>query len=271
VTRSTLLALGPRSLYIGPAFGLTAHTCAVSVLACGLDGSFRAHVGDPITGGTGRECRSAFIPAHTLHKLECAQVTMAFLYVDALGLDERRLRVLAGLGEQGIAVDLPGERALIDLLRGLADAGAERAQRWGELLDLLEINHERHGDERIRRSIARLAREPAAANSLSELSAEVNLSQSRYLHLFKKTTGVPLRRYRLWIRVGAAVRAIARGKNLTEAALDAGFSSSAHFSFVFREMFGMAPSTLANIGIEYGRLRAHASSHDTAHMTDRRP
>jgi len=258
VTRSTLLALGPRSLYIGPAFGLTAHTTAVSVLACGLDGSFRANAGDPIAEGTGRECRSAFIPAHTLHKLECGQVTMAFLYVDALGLDERRLRVLSGMGEQGIAFDLPGESALVDLLRGLADAGAQRAERWGELLDLLDINHEKHGDERIRRSIALLAREPAAANSLSDLAAGVNLSESRYLHLFKKTTGVPLRRYRLWIRVGAAVRAIARGKSLTEAALEAGFSSSAHFSFVFRKMFGMAPSTLANIGIRYGRLQAQA-------------
>jgi AraC-like DNA-binding protein len=257
VTRSTLLALGPRSLYIGPAFGLTAHTNAVSVLACGLDGPFRASIGDPGADGAGRECRSAFIPAHTLHKLECARVTMAFLYVDALGLDEHRLRALCGMGEQGIAFDLPGEGALIDLLRSLADAGPRRAQRWGELLDLLGINHEKHGDERIRRSIARLMREPAAAHSLSELSAEVNLSASRYLHLFKQTTGVPLRRYRLWIRVGAAVRAIARGKNLTEAALDAGFSSSAHFSFVFREMFGMAPSTLANIGIRYGRLQAH--------------
>jgi AraC-like DNA-binding protein len=253
VTRSILLALGPRSLYIGPAFGLTAHTCAVSVLACGLDGPFRAHVGDPIAGSAGRECRSAFIPAHTLHKLECAHVTMAFLYVDALGLDDGRLRELCGLGRQEIAFDLPAEAALIDQLKGLADAGAQRAERWGKLLDVLEINHEKHGDERIRRSIARLAREPAAAHSLADLSAEVHLSTSRYLHLFKQTTGVPLRRYRLWIRVGAAVRAIARGRNLTEAALDAGFSSSAHFSFVFREMFGMAPSTLANNGIRYGR------------------
>lgn len=258
MSQPTLLALGPRSIYIGPAFGLTAHTNTVSVLACGLDGPFRAAIGTQIPMGTGRECRSVFIPAHTLLKLECAKTTMAFLYVDALSLDELRLRKLSGIGEQGIAFDLPREHELIDLLQCLAYAGIHRRQVWEELLDLLEINHEKHGDERIRRSITRIAREPAAANSLTDLSAEVNLSESRYLHLFKKTTGVPLRRYRLWIRVGAAVRAIARGQNLTEAALGAGFSSSAHFSFVFREMFGMAPSALSNVGIQYGRVQAPA-------------
>lgn len=261
--RSILLARGARSLYIGQAFGLTAHTNAVSVLACGLDGTFRAAAGDQIGRKTGRECRSAFIPARTLHELQCAQTTMAFFYVDALGLDDERLRALSGIGTQANAIDLPGEQALIALLKRLASAdggadegaGAERAPLWSELLARLQIDHAKRADERIARSVARLAREPAAAHSLAELSAEVHLSASRYLHLFKQTTGVPLRRYRLWIRIGAAVRAIARGSNLTAAALDAGFSSSAHFSFVFREMFGMAPSTLASTGLQYGSLQ----------------
>jgi AraC-like DNA-binding protein len=43
---------------------------------------------------------------------------------------------------------------------------------------------------------------------------------------------------------GAAMRAIARGRTLTVAAMDAGFSSSAHFSAAYREMFGMEPSRL---------------------------
>lgn len=253
--RSLLLALGPRSLYVGPTFGLSAHTNAVSVLACGLDGTFRAAAGTEVPEGPAWACRSAFIPAHTLHKLECGQTTMAFFYVDALGLDDVRLRTLSGLGGKGIALHVAGESELIALLQRVAVAGPERRALWGELLDRLDIHHERRGDERIVRSVARVAREPTGAHSLADLAAEANLSTSRYLHLFKKTTGVPLRRYRLWIRVGAAVRAIARGKNLTEAALDGGFSSSAHFSFVFREMFGMAPSTLADAGVQYGKLK----------------
>jgi AraC-like DNA-binding protein len=67
-------------------------------------------------------------------------------------------------------------------------------------------------------------------------------------------TGVPLRRYKLWIGMGAAMRAIARDDSLTTAALEAGFSSSAHFSAAFREMFGLEPSRFAR-----GRLLSIAS------------
>ena len=62
---------------------------------------------------------------------------------------------------------------------------------------------------------------------------------------------MPLRRYKLWIAMGVAMRAIVPGESLTNAALDAGFSSSAHFSAAFREMFGMEPSRLSG-----GRLAA---------------
>jgi AraC-like DNA-binding protein len=55
---------------------------------------------------------------------------------------------------------------------------------------------------------------------------------------------VPLRRYRIWNRMGAAVRACGEGSSLTEAAHAAGFASSAHFSSAFRDMFGMMPSDL---------------------------
>ena len=58
-------------------------------------------------------------------------------------------------------------------------------------------------------------------------------------------TGVPLRRYRLWNRTGAAVPSPSReGQFTTEAAHAAFFASSAHFSTAFRDMFGMMPSEL---------------------------
>ena len=78
----------------------------------------------------------------------------------------------------------------------------------------------------------------------SRLGKRAGLSPSRFLHLFKAETGVPLRRYRIWNRIGAASRAIAEGRTLTEAAHGAGFASSAHFSTAFRDMFGMMPSEL---------------------------
>ena len=91
---------------------------------------------------------------------------------------------------------------------------------------------------------------------LETLAARVGLSGSRLRHLFKDATGVPLRRYRLWVAMRAALQTVARGETLTSAAMDGGFASSAHFSAAFRDMFGMEPSRLARgrmaMGGNYG-------------------
>src|SRR5690606_33483536 len=107
-------------------------------------------------------------------------------------------------------------------------------------------------DPRIAAALSVLHADPAARPSLAALAAGAGLSASRFRRLFRAETGVTLRRYRLWVAMGAAVRAVARGETLTVAALDAGFASSAHFSAAFREMFGLEPSRLARGGLALG-------------------
>jgi AraC-like DNA-binding protein len=109
---------------------------------------------------------------------------------------------------------------------------------------LLGIGMRADTDVRIVAALRQMRDEPHRSHSLTELGACAGLSASRFLHLFKAETGVPLRRYRLWNRMGAAVGAFHDGMSLTEAAHAAGFASSAHFSAAFREMFGMMPSEL---------------------------
>ncbi len=70
------------------------------------------------------------------------------------------------------------------------------------------------------------------------------LSSHRFQHVFRASTGVPFRRYLLWLRLIGAVNAAASGASLTDAAYAAGFSDSAHLSRTFRRMFGLAPSDL---------------------------
>jgi AraC-like DNA-binding protein len=53
-----------------------------------------------------------------------------------------------------------------------------------------------------------------------------------------------MRRYRLWHRLFVTAVKMGTGGNLTEAAMDAGFTDSAHFSHTFKAMFGMAPTTI---------------------------
>jgi len=57
-----------------------------------------------------------------------------------------------------------------------------------------------------------------------------------------------VRQYILWSRIQRATQAVVGGMSLTDAAMEAGFSDSAHFSKSFRATFGLAPSLLNLIG-----------------------
>lgn len=61
--------------------------------------------------------------------------------------------------------------------------------------------------------------------------------------------GLPFRRYRLWRRMALVVRSIAQGRDLTAAALEAGFSSSAHLSSSFKRMFRLSASEVIALGV----------------------
>lgn len=80
--------------------------------------------------------------------------------------------------------------------------------------------------------------------SAAALAAKVALSPGRFAHLFREHTGLPMRRYLLWMRLLAVVDALAAGNNLTHAAHAAGFADLAHMSRVFHATFGVVPSTL---------------------------
>lgn len=99
-------------------------------------------------------------------------------------------------------------------------------------------------DVRITRVLTRLKDSLPLAPSTAELAAEVELSEGRLIHLFSEQLGVPLRRYVMWLRVRYLMFFMAMGQTLTDAAHAAGFADSAHFSRVYREMFGFPPSKL---------------------------
>lgn len=80
--------------------------------------------------------------------------------------------------------------------------------------------------------------------TLEDAAANAHISSSRLTHLFTAETGIPFRRYVLWARLRRMVELVGQGDNLTQAAHGAGFSDSAHLSRVFRENFGLPPSSL---------------------------
>lgn len=105
-------------------------------------------------------------------------------------------------------------------------------------------------DPRVRMVIDELQRDSTENVSLAALADSVGLSESRLAHLFRQDVGLPMRQYRLSLRMEHAVTLIAQGRSLTEAAHMAGFSDSAHFCRISRRMFGSAPSGLPQFATE---------------------
>lgn len=132
------------------------------------------------------------------------------------------LALRAYAGEPGRLADL-GKAILTDLAGGIAPTPLDR---------------------RVRAMIAYANANLEGIVTLSDAVAGIGLSPSRLRHLFADQTGVPFKTYVLWLRIGKAVEAYARGESLTAAAHGAGFADSAHFSRTFRRTFGLPAAAL---------------------------
>jgi AraC-like DNA-binding protein len=236
-----LVSWGARALYVGPSFELSPHRNAVAVLAIGLDGPFDV-ARDPHDPGSGFcRCRTALIEPNRLHYLRMSGGDCAFIYLDSLSRDLEFLRRHCSRVESAFRMDLDGEETLIALLAGM-DRSVDGWHGVSSSLAAALFFERGRPDERITAVVDRIQSLPALDVDTATLAAAARLSVSRFQHLFKATTGVPVRRFRLWARMQRAIALASAGATITDAALEAGFSSSAHFAASFREMFGMAPT-----------------------------
>lgn len=80
--------------------------------------------------------------------------------------------------------------------------------------------------------------------SCQDVAGAIFLSQGRFSHLFKEQAGMTFAAYLIYQRMMYAYREILRGKTITEAALEAGFSSAAHFADTNRRVFGLSVSSI---------------------------
>jgi AraC-like DNA-binding protein len=165
------------------------------------------------------------------------------------------------------AVETGGGRIAVFVLPPHAMSGAgvapvvdlRRPGRWVELGTAL-IRHELHDlspvdlclareglrtrpiDDRLRIALDALGSALDHNLPVDDIAATAGLSASRLMALAREQLGSSLRLYRRWLRAFQVARDYAAGRSLTEAALAAGFASSAHLSSATREHFGIRPS-----------------------------
>ena len=81
---------------------------------------------------------------------------------------------------------------------------------------------------------------------IKELCSVACLSESRLSHLFRENMGISLAGYLTFVKVAKTYEYVLLGESITEAAIHAGFSSSAHFAAVNKKNFGISARELEN-------------------------
>ncbi|MCM3040311.1 AraC family transcriptional regulator [Paenibacillus motobuensis] len=119
-------------------------------------------------------------------------------------------------------------------------------RRFMQILRLQEQGHEFESDldDRIDDVLLAIEMFPSHDLTVRALSQHMYISESRLSHIFKQKVGISLASYIVHHKLRTAFQAIFSGVSMTEAAVEAGFSSSSHFSKTVRDKLGMTARSI---------------------------
>jgi AraC family transcriptional regulator len=180
----------------------------------------------------------------------------------AEGKENVRLELLPFLGGEPLdgllgMEELP--RELADAVAAVVSTGVRGAGRYlwmrGKMLEILAwalfppgkeelfcTRHQRVSQDRVLRVQQLLAADLSTPPSLSDLATQVGCSSYYLSRLFSQQTGMTISRYLRNLRLEKAADLLRSGRyNVTEAAMEVGYSSLSHFSKAFAGYFGRCP------------------------------
>jgi len=236
-----------RTLYIGDFESTTLTQGAASILSC-VDGEIEIWTKDREDS---TKTRLALIPAGMTFSVETFGQNIVSCYLDPVGSDFSLCQAVMTSEKDGIFFNSKNEDSQIKAFQKIYEEQLGPDETYQVLVDSVFPDAETVGlmhpvDERIQKVIVNIQMDTASNHSNKYLAEQVGLSDVHLRRLFKNTTGIPIRRYRLWHRLFITATIMAKGRTLTDAALEAGFSDSSHFNHVFKSMLGVKPSSVLN-------------------------
>lgn len=236
-----------RTLYLGASYiPLRQYTVATDQLVVCLAGE----ISFCLKGGGRRACRSVLLRAGTTVSTRTVDTTSAIVaicFLDPVGRGYGSLEKMMTGDYHGTPVDHRDEAQLVRILAGVRDnrLSASRVQALlEEIVFPPETDHSAlpECDPRIVRVVERIKATVRENIPVGELAREVYLSESRLVKLFKSEMNIPITKYRLRYRLLMGVVYLSLNYTVTEAAMAAGFASTAHFSKCYAAMLGTRPS-----------------------------
>lgn len=230
---TSLIILKHRATYLGELEATAFHKHGALVLLIGLSGRIRLD----FLGGPSIDCHSALIDAEVAHRLDPQGERIATIYSEVNAPETLLLRSLY-LQNHPFAFDIikpwmflqHSERQILNF---------DLPSMFG-----LKLSSKPKVDPRVQQCIELLNSSIHLPIRQEEIASQIQLSTSRLNHLFKETTGVSYRRYRLWSQLAFFMRNVKTTKNLTASALNSGFFDASHLSNSYRKLFGISPASL---------------------------
>lgn len=108
-------------------------------------------------------------------------------------------------------------------------------------------------DERIQDALLYIQSRLHETITCEDVARHVCLSTGRFSHLFKEQVGMSYAAYLIYQRVIKTYTSVIHGDSVTNAAMDAGFSSSSHFAEVNKRLFGLSATTVKK-GLQFVKI-----------------
>lgn len=216
------------------------HSQGAIIANIAIDGPLRVR----IDGGDWQSTEVAIIQPHVPYEIACEGRHVLNVSIEPETVDMDRLpSLLRSCG----AVHAPDFAEHVrEVHRRLAAPGGAPKVRssdfdrvfFGEALPARAL------DRRITRVLASIRDNPTGTVAAAECASLVNLSFSRFLHLFKAEVGIPFRNVRTWKRARSLLHHVHSSSNLLHVALDIGYPDSTHFSHSIRQVYGLKPKDI---------------------------
>lgn len=228
-------------LFFGAAGSAELHESPAIKICISLNDSFELRTADEPNW---EKYNSAIIPAGLSHAIEGLGNKMAmFLLAPEGGLGQQ----LIPFASENKITKIPDEkiREILSSIPAFDSSDEENicTKAYINVISLIGSDTSTI-DPRVAQSIEWIRAGRDGGFLVKDIAAEVDLSESRFSHLFTEHVRVPVRRYLLWLRLRDALHMLADGGSLTETAHSAGFADSAHLTRTFKTSLGIAPSAL---------------------------
>jgi len=193
------------------------------------------------SAGTEIACCGILIPPGVPHRIDTGAAPALVFLFDSTTNTARNIQTLQAIPRERCSIILERFHAFEE--HQTADHSAALEQ---SVLACIGVSQTVSGvtDGRIRDAMALIRAGLSEPITCQDIATRVFLSQSRFSHLFLQQAGMTFSAYLICQRLLYVYARLCGGCSITEAALEAGFSSSAHFAAVNRRVFGLPASRI---------------------------